>query len=163
MGLVSRLCQALVDKYPERSRTIHRDGQPYLLRFYLTTPRVSEEQKSEDPEQFGIYLHHFYQGDLDEDLHNHPWKWALSFILSGSYIEERMSSAFISYHTHSAGWFNFISHDTFHRVTLGGPSQEPVWTLFTVGPRITSWGFKSPKTGKYWNWKEYLGMKGEKV
>lgn len=159
MGIIDKACSWLVNRYPDRARTIYRDGQPYLLRFYLTKPRVSGEHTEESPEKFGIYLHHFHQGDLDKDLHNHPWEWALSFIIAGSYTEEREDG----YHLRKAGRFNFIRHGTFHRVTLNDQQTNPVWTIFTVGPRVTSWGFKSPKTGEFWNWKTYLSERGERV
>jgi hypothetical protein len=161
MGVINNLCWKLVNKYPERSRVIYRDGQPYLHRFYITNPRVNGEHKAEEPEQFGLYLHHFYQGDLDTDLHNHPWKWALSFVLTGSYAEEREDGLYIR--GGFLRWFNFIPHKRFHRVTLLQQQNKPVWTLFTVGPRVSSWGFKNPETGQFWNWKDYLRSKGERI
>jgi hypothetical protein len=118
-----------------------------------------DRNKTPDPEPFGIYLHHFYRGDEDPELHNHPWKWALSLILSGAYVEEREEGD----HLRSAGRFNFIRYDTFHRVTLKEPVLKPVWTLFTVGPRVSSWGFKNKHTGEFWDWKAYLRLRGESI
>lgn len=157
MGMVARFCEWLVTRYPGRSKTVYRDGKPYLLRFYLTKPRVSGEHIDEEPTQFGIYLHHFYQGDQDPELHSHPWKWALSLILSGGYLEQRHDRAS---RIHRAGDFNLIKQDTFHRVDLL-PTGDPVWTLFTVGPRVATWGFLCSRSGKYWGWQEFLRMKGE--
>lgn len=150
MGLMNKLCVWLTNKYPERSRTITRDGEPYLLRFYITKPRVDREQKANTPSKFGIYLHHFYTRDKDLDLHNHPWKWAVSFILSGWYTEQ---VSLTTYHIRTAGTLNIISNKKFHRIMILG--DDPVWTLFIVGPRATSWGFKNAYTGDYWPWCKY--------
>ncbi len=157
--IINRLGWWLINKFPDRSRIIKRAGEKYLHRFYITKPRVTREHEEEQPEQFGLYLHYFYQGDLDEDLHNHPWKWALSLILSGQYAEERENGI----HIRKAGRFNYIKHSTFHRVTLVNQDTTPIWTLFMVGPRITSWGFKNKTTGEFWNWKEYLRARGEQL
>ena len=154
MRFVSEACEWLVRKFPGRSRVIRRDGEPYLLRFYITKPRVGRED-TQDPEPFGLYLHYFYQGDEDKELHNHPWKWALSFILSGGYLEEREDGTRLR----SAGRFNLINSNTFHRVT--SPDHGHTWTLFMVGPRVNNWGFKDTKTGQFWPWRKFLKMKGE--
>src|ERR1700692_2623605 len=59
---------------------IETDGSPYLTRIMF--PRI-----------FGVrvYLHHFHRPDNDRHLHNHPWKWTKSFVLCGSYTEERLA------------------------------------------------------------------------
>lgn len=150
MQLINNFCWWLVNKYPHRVRIIKRNDKPYLLRFYLTTNRA-EDKMREEPELFGLYLHYFFTGDEDPDLHNHPWLWALSFILSGTYIEERTNGFFLR----KAGRFNYISHQTFHRVSMDG-GKTPVWTLFTVGSRITSWGFLNKETGQFWDHKDYF-------
>jgi len=155
MSLMNKICWWVVKKWPKRVRYINRGDDPYLLRFYITRPRTNREIK-EEPETFGLYLHHFYRGDEDEELHNHPWKWALSWILSGQYSEEREDGV----HVRKTGHFNYISHDTFHRVTLVDQDTTPIWTLFLVGPRITSWGFKDKHTGEFWDWEKFLVERG---
>ncbi|MGN6103684.1 MAG: hypothetical protein ACTHU0_01140, partial [Kofleriaceae bacterium] len=63
--------------------TIETDGDPYLTRVLL--PRIRIPGVCD----FRPMLHRFHRPDVDQHLHNHPWKWAVSLILSGSYVEER--------------------------------------------------------------------------
>jgi hypothetical protein len=98
------------------------------------------------PRVFGVrlFLHHIHRPDHDRDMHNHPWAWACSLILRGSYDEERPRPC------HHAGecartatrrvrWFNYISGEQLHRITK---LHGDVWTLFFSGPRIAEWGFR---------------------
>jgi hypothetical protein len=97
-------------------------GRPYLERYYLFT-------------LFGVrfYLHRFVASDPDRGLHDHPWPWALSIILSGSYYEHRRGSL------SERHWFNWITGDAFHRVIL---HKGQVWTLFAHRARRSKeWGF----------------------
>ncbi|MEJ2214959.1 MAG: hypothetical protein P8Y20_13150, partial [Gammaproteobacteria bacterium] len=50
-------------------------GEPYLERYHLF--RL--------PGGGGVYIHRFIDSDPDRGLHDHPWKAAVSLILSGSY------------------------------------------------------------------------------
>ncbi len=115
--------------------TIETDGSPYLTRIMF--PRI-----------FGmrLFLHHFHRGDGDQDLHNHPWKWAASLVLSGFYIEERLEGVIpmkglkptVMTETRVVTRFNFLRDTDYHRVdSLHGD----VWTLFLTGPRTQDWGF----------------------
>ena len=99
---------------------IRHDGKPYMVRYHLL--RI-----------FGIKvnLHCFKASDPDRGLHNHPWNWAFSFILYGSYIEHLPGSNRV------IKWFNRINSNTYHRVEIVTPR---VWTLFIHGPRVKSWG-----------------------
>lgn len=103
------------------------DGQqPYLERYYLFTV-------------FGVrvYLHRFVASDPDRGFHDHPWPWALSFLLMGWYWNHTRSGVF------RVNWFNAIGADTFHRVVL--PTDRgvhEVWTLFAHRAQdIKPWGF----------------------
>ena len=162
MGIVNKLLWKVVNRYPERSRIISRDNDPYLHRFYITSP-VRVHGEWQEPRLFGLYLHYFYRGDADLDKHNHPWKWALSFILSGTYLEEREEDGNETVNVLKAGKFNFISHKCFHRITLPVWEKEPVWSLFLAGPKTSSWGFKDHVTGEFMDYKPYLQSKGEAV
>jgi hypothetical protein len=66
-----------------RTRVIYEPGttEKYLSRFYF-------------PRMFGFrpMLHLFHKADDDRHLHSHPWHWALSVLLCGSYDEERLES-----------------------------------------------------------------------
>lgn len=133
--------------------TDYLDGGPYLTRILF--PRV-----------FGFrpMLHKFHRPDGDRALHNHPWSWACSLILRGSYTEERrLDEEQINgtdaprVETKVVRWFNYLTDRDFHRVTeLHG---EEVWTLFVTGPRTQSWGFDEHGDGHVTDWREYIDRK----
>ncbi len=107
----------------------YNDGtvRPYLERYFLFS-------------FLGItgYLHRFVGSDPDRGLHDHPWPWAASFILSGSYVEEREDES------KEVRWFNFLKGKDFHRVILP-EGWKTVWTLFIHREkRIKTWGFLRP-------------------
>lgn len=142
--VVDRFCWFLVRTFPSRVREIEVEGDKYLLRFYL------KHSSSRLP---GLYLHHFYRGDQDRDLHNHPWNKSISFILTGGYVEERLPEKEkgkpnyrVTTRKVGPGSFNVIKADDFHRVDLIGRST---WTLFTSGKKIKGWGFMLRDSGEY--------------
>lgn len=118
---------------------------PYLYRSYLDGGRSEEDLKS----ACGIFLHKFVSSDELGELHSHPWKWSLSFILVGGYREIRAEACELeSSHRvvlrkkvvrdFNGGDVNLIRATDFHRIELLTPE---VWTLFLHGPRISTWGF----------------------
>jgi len=108
---------------------IYDAGRPYLQRFHL----VLFERLG-----FRVYLHRFIGSDPDRGLHDHPWAWALTLILSGWYFEERRDG------TRARRWGYLIpSGDVFHRVVLPKRQRE-VWSLFVHGPYVKHWGFIRP-------------------
>lgn len=124
-------------------RIISDDGRPYLERYYLATI-------------LGVrfYLHRFVGSDPARGLHDHPWPWAGSLVLSGFYFEERRGNN--PYHMRAVRWFNWLTGDTFHRVVLHskkpldeGPG-EPCWTLFFHrAANVKPWGFLRPRSENY--------------
>ena len=144
-GLLHKFCE----NNPKRVRLIHRrDGQKYLQRTYLIGKRTS---------QFCVFLHYFHSGDQDKDLHNHPWFFSGSFLLTGGYTEERFDkSGNIATRELRAGNVNLIRPNTFHRIDLL-PGNPPTWTLFFSLPRVQDWGFKNRKTKEYVPHEEYIG------
>lgn len=132
------------------------DGSPYLTRYFLLLKdRV-----------FGnLFLHHFHSSDMDYDsdgeggitylLHNHPFKWSVSFVLSGGYTEERRDQYGLVYTRIVKPFtFNFISDKVFHRVQLLD-EKKGAWTLFLTGSRKNkSWGFWNRKTKVYKDYKD---------
>lgn len=121
-------------------RKINLDSGPYLERYFLG-------------QLFGItfYLHRFVSSDSERHVHNHPWGWGGSLILSGSYIEERAID--LCPHATPAGcwtrhrkvrWFNRVNCNTIHRIHDAKPGT---WSLFFHGPRVRvggerkGWGF----------------------
>lgn len=77
--MLHRLLSWLESWLPKTTITIN--GKPYLTRCYLL---------GRDWKWGNIYLHHFHSSDQGDELHNHPWSWGLSLVLSGGYSEERI-------------------------------------------------------------------------
>lgn len=90
-----------------------------------------------------IYLHRFVASDPGRALHNHPWRSALSLVLSGQYDETRLGSSKQNYKLIKrhicAGRLNYISGKIYHRINLD-PGQE-AWTLFIHTASHRFWGF----------------------
>ena len=109
------------------------DDQPYLERYHLL--RL--------PLGYRVYLHRFVASDPGRGLHNHPWKRAISLVLSGGYEETRMLDAkagnLLQRRWLHAGCFNLISGEVFHRVNI--PENSECWSLFIHAPKAKAWGF----------------------
>lgn len=140
----------LVDCFPHRKTVLFGEGQqtPYLMRFYV-------KHSGWLP---GVYLHYFYRGDQERELHNHPWKKSFSFILTGWYLEARRKELrngkhVVIFRTLRAGNINCIRANDFHRIDT---VVYPLWTLFFSGKRVQSWGFWDRHTGKYVDHKEFF-------
>jgi len=138
MTPLTRRFLGLVAKVRWPHRVIHGDAgpaDPYLLRIYLT-PTADWWRKTLGLP--GIFLHYFFRGDNDRELHNHPWQWAWSLILTGGYTEFRGTQRGTAPVTVEHIWAywplfeNFIDGSTFHRVVLQG---NGCWTLFVAGPQ----------------------------
>lgn len=175
MGLASRLLGRFTDWALEKNgpggyageddprwayTIVGDDGSPYLTRILFS--RLLKFRKL----GFGVYLHRFHRPDGDQDLHNHPWKWAYSFILSGSYTEEKLKGISrsplaccdicplnVQTETRRVRWFNHLTHNDYHSVRA---THGDVYTLFIVGPRVQDWGFLVD--GKHVPWRKYLGV-----
>lgn len=126
--MVSALLKILSRYLPGR-RIDGDDGRPYLERYYLGGA-------------FGrcVYLHRFVASDPDRGVHDHPWRRAVSVVLTGGYRELRLRRDRGSTVTRRVRPLsvNVIRGDDFHRVLL---DQPEAWTLFVHGPRIKGWGF----------------------
>ncbi len=104
-----------------------KGGEPYLERYYVG-------------HLFGVtfYLHRFVSSDQEEHLHNHPWEWAKSLILSGSYDEEVVIDLCANLHngcyttTRTVRFWNDIGPNHFHRIANAKPGT---WSLFFHGKR----------------------------
>lgn len=143
-----------------------RDGQsPYLSRFYIAGAPVAPDggdafDATGAPREgiqwrdgWGVYLHKFHRGDDGEELHNHPWKWSVSLILAGGYIEERREGLDVVTYKYKPGAINILMADTFHRVDL---REHDAWSLFIAGPKVQSWGFWDRATGIFKPWREHI-------
>lgn len=119
-------------------RLIKIEGSPYLERYWLGRG-------------MGVtaYLHRFVGRDGDRNLHDHPWRWSLSIVLTGGYLEARLRWFDPSLTTgwnervrRIGGWrrLNWIGCGDFHQIVRVDPET---WTLFMHGPRVKGWGFLS--------------------
>lgn len=175
-GLARIVCETLTAGMAPRVIYDRAGMSPYLSRFYLLGgPRSKQEEVFDNrgsPVEgavleelpFNIYLHKFHRGDDDEALHNHPWKWSVSFILAGGYAEERRVPASEGLPPNKA-WdtverrlvlpftFNIIRDNDFHRVDL---LEEDAWSIFFAGPKTQNWGFWDRDTNKFWPWREFI-------
>lgn len=143
---VRQMVADALERYAEtrgERRLIPRGAEkiPYLYRSFLDGKQAVDGEP-------GLFLHKFVASDPLNQLHNHPWKWSVSFILDGTYRETR-TTPFREYEDgtikfnppktvdHGPGSINLISDIDYHRVTLITPY---VWTLFLHGPRTGVWG-----------------------
>lgn len=142
---------------------------------YLTRYRLFGWLPGDPPKPLSLYLHRFHREDDDRELHNHPWTFAVSFILAGGYHEELVGSiepplgSCLWPHRRLAitkrtverkpGRINFLRGDTFHRVSEipKAPGRE-TWTLFLAGPKASGWGFLTDRGTV--PWREFLASKG---
>jgi len=142
-----------VDFFDFEKNIIEReDGTPYLTRYY-----IFRKNKWWQP---SIYIHCIHESDADLELHCHPWAKSVSFILSGSYLEERreeidhplIPSYAINKKIFSPGNINYIRSDDYHRLDL---LTKKVWTLFISGPKTKDWYFWDRDTNEYTQWEEF--------
>lgn len=109
---------------------------------------------------FGLYLHKFHRGDDDMQLHNHPWRAAVSIILAGGYREERRVGDRVVARSVWPGSVNVILADDFHRVDL---FERDAWSLFLAGPKFQGWGFWDRENGSFVPWREFITARRDPV
>lgn len=136
--------QGALGEVPQNDRawtwTIQHNGSPYITRTIL--PRVAGCRPM---------LHRIHRPDADDALHNHPWRFCRSLILSGGYAEERLVDGERVRFVYRAGDVNRIDAGDFHRITH---VLAHTWTLLLVGDRVQEWGFLVD--GAVVPWREYL-------
>lgn len=112
---------------------------PYLTRWWLGARGVWPDAEGRTGGA-GWYLHCFHRSDNSRDLHSHPTRFMLAFILRGGYREQRREGQHgeLIRTENPPGALNTICHDTLHRTTLIGRSS---WSLCYFGPRGGTWGF----------------------
>lgn len=156
----------LTRRLPEPRVIYDREGgSPYLSRWYLLRrrPPDHEDLKGQAVQddvgrsrRFDLYLHQFHRSDDDLTLHNHPWSWALSFVLCGGYSEERRVGDDVVRRKVWPFTFNFIRGEDYHRVDL---FRQDAWTLFLVGPKVTTWYFWDRVRKVRSEWFKFIGNK----
>lgn len=154
-----------LDKYPNKPWiwghviSDEVDGSPYLTRVLL--PRLP----TWIPVIGGIrpFVHKFHRPDADNELHSHPWKFGISIVLGGEYIEERVVSFDAKgapvVESRRVRWLNKLTDKDFHRVAK---LKGSVYTVFLAGPkhgRDVTWEFMDRKTGKRMEWRKFLDRK----
>lgn len=155
MTPANRLALRLLERLRPSQLITNDEGDPYLHRFYLTPDASWWRERLRLP---GLYLHYFYRGDGDRELHSHPWSWACSLVLWGGYVEHRDDEGKISARPVLPGAVNRIDGATFHRVEL---LRDGAWTLFLAGRswhgedrqgrRVSMWGFRD-LAGERFEW-----------
>lgn len=144
------------------------DGKhrPYLLRKYLLPKRYTGARWP------GVFLHKFYASDSDRSPHCHPWRWAVSLILTGGYMEWRLDtdSKRWSYHLRRPWSFNVIRAHDYHKARLLD-EERGCWTLFiALGHKDRlpgfEWGFWDLDRDCFVGWRDYLppgadGLEGD--
>lgn len=116
---------------------------------------------------FNVYLHQFLHSDDERALHDHPWLFNVSFLISGKYREHTIGAGGINHHIlYEAGELKFRGWNAAHRVELvntyrtpkdlleNHPTPAQCWTLFITGPIIREWGFHCPYVG-WVHWKKF--------
>jgi hypothetical protein len=152
-----QLLERLTANLPFR-RITGDNGELYLERYFLFAigPRRNPWVTA--------YIHRFVASDPDRGFHDHPWRWAVSVILSGSYMEVVTKNGDITK-------FPVGRHKTPGAITTFGPNHkhrvelvsDECWTLFVHGRWIRPWGFyrcvfgKSPygRASTAWLYEQY--------
>lgn len=169
--MMHALCEGWVRSLPPPRIIRDQDGvSPYLTRYYLGQPPImldgsspfdytgAERKGILEPSGPSLFLHKFHRGDNEMELHNHPWRWSISWILAGGYKEERRVGNKVLTYIRRPGTFNVLWADTFHRVDL---LDGPCWTLFLAGPKTTpaNWGFWNRDNDEFLFWIDFFKKK----
>ena len=156
--LISKLRDELVECLIEYARSrpaedIFEMGELYLTRYYLFGRKASSHLPHAAV-RFGwlptVRVHHFHKADAGRAQHNHPWWWAVAFVLRGSYVEERGRRRRV------VRRLNVLTRSTFHRVAL---LEGDVWTLFISGRYAGPWGFLVD--GRVVPWRKFVEERDE--
>jgi hypothetical protein len=168
MGLLSTIIAVIAENILPKPRVIYdRDGfSPYLSRWYLVGRQPAldafgnpiHEKDTGGGESWKVFLHRFHRSDDDADPHNHPWRWSLSLVLAGGYLEWRLEDGRMRPRVVMPGNLNLIRANDYHRVEL---LQEDAWTLFIAGPKLQSWGFFDLLQGVHVPWRQYIDRRRE--
>lgn len=150
-NLIENLCIKFASFFNLNVREIYRrDNHKYLTRYYVFRKPFKWMPS--------IYLHCFHASDEDLELHNHDWNRSVSFILTGSYLEERLIGNKVVTRILKPGMMNYIRASDFHRVEL---QSDRVWTLFISGSKTNAagWGFKTRDTLDFVPWQKHVSQR----
>lgn len=137
--IISGMCMALCELFPKRTRTIpcpENPSKPLLTQFVIIPER--------------LYLQHFHNPNSDE-FHNHRWEKMRSWILTSSYIEQRIDG---KSKEHKRFTTYKMTHETKHRVVKW---NEYCWTLFYMGKVVNpNWGYFNKTKNTFIPWHEFI-------
>lgn len=148
--MIVKMIEKIASYLPKRNIS-RKDNNLYLTRYYIFRRPIKWLPS--------IYLHCFHDSDEDQELHNHPFWYSVSFILNGSYKEEYRDKDKVKTKIFSAGKINIVKANKFHRVDL---LTDKVWTLFISGPKTQDWGFWDRHTYRFIPWQEFEEYKTKK-
>jgi hypothetical protein len=129
------------------------DDLLYMERFWLFNPYPANSSGAKNWFPISIRIHHIFLPDQDRHLHDHPWN-ARTFILKGSYKEERQHDTVKVRIWRNAGDTAALKFGEYHRIA--NVSEGGVWTLFVTGRYQGTWGFLV--NGVKVQWRKYLGL-----
>jgi len=139
----------------ERDRTVYRTRKHDLEEFACIAERypgpgagacLGRRERRIEPLEVvfpdpgpAVFLHHFLGSDLADEVHSHPWTWAASVILVGSYQEHRCDAqGRHTERTFGPGDINVLEPHVRHRIEL---VTDDCWTLVLAGEYQQSWTF----------------------
>lgn len=115
-------------------KIINDAGVPYLERYHLLSLGKNFMRG---------YIHRFVASDPDRGVHDHPWNYAVSFVLTGGYYEERLIDGEVVTRRVKPFSLNFIKGSDFHRVVM--PEGQTCWSIFFHTNWVKGWGFMRPQ------------------
>ena len=144
-------CVALAERLPSPTVYRGRAGR-YLTRW----PLVDRGRNASR-----LCLHFFHRSDEDQELHTHPWAWAVAIQLAGGYWETRRDagSLWVRVLRRGPGSVVFLRPDTAHRVELLD-RERGSWSVILTGPITQSWGFYERRAWRFTPWRDFILAKG---
>jgi hypothetical protein len=125
-------CEGLAQRL--RVERIRPTGEPYLDRYYAAG--WNPITKARGP---AVFLHHFLGSDPANEVHSHPWTWAVSILLVGGYEEQRCDAGgYATIRRYWPGEVNVLEPQVRHRIHL---LTDDCWTLFLAGDFQQAWSF----------------------
>ncbi len=107
----------------------------------------------------GARIHEILKSDSDRAYHDHPWRWYITIILLGGYLEIKPTYDKSGlYRGEKRTWYGpgsilFRRAKDLHRLEI--PIGQPATTLFITGKWMQDWGFVPNPNWKIF-WKDYL-------
>ena len=120
-------------------KTIYVYGEPYLTRYYLVGNGSGRG--------FEVYVHNMHKVDQFRWLHNHPWNWFLSIVLSGYYVQDIFNRRTNHSKKQNIRLVNLFRGLHRYHAIRELPKGE-AWTLVLVPPKKKAfeWGYWNPES-----------------